>query len=138
MVIQEVPPPPEDPPPPPPPPPAPPPPVDPVRVSWSSFKSKCKASTGTCKVKAKLLVQNPGGGPSTLQINYLLSDDTDQHDAEDALVQVVHVPSLAAGRAMTLKLKTTLTGVHAPRGKYLIAVAVSDGGTLSAPFGPLR
>ena len=126
------------PPPPEPPPPPPPPPVPPVQASWSSFKSKCKASTGACKVKAKLLVQNPGAGPSTLQINYLLSDDTDPHDAEDTLVQVVRVPSLAAGAAITLKLKTTLAGAHAPRGKYLIAVAVSDGGTLSAPFGPLR
>jgi hypothetical protein len=83
-------------------------------------------------------LHNPGGGTSTLQINYLLSDDADPHDGEDTLVQVVRLPSVAAGAQLKLRLKTTLAGADAPRGKYLIAVAVSDGGTLATPPVPLR
>lgn len=132
MVIQEVPspPPPEEPPPPPPSP------TSPVQISWSTFASKCKAS-GACKVKAKVFAQNPDDSPTTLQVNVLQSSDTDP-GPDDALIRVVHIPILGAGATQTLKLKLPLAAGLAPKGKYLIAVAVSDGGTHSAVYGPLR
>ncbi len=120
---------------PPPPDPPPPPPPPPAQISWSSFKSKCKASTGACKIKGKLRVTNPSNGPMTISVNTVLGADSDPHNGGDTLVRVNHFPTVAAGAQLTLAMKTKLT---AARGKYLIAVAVSDGGNQWAAFGPLR
>jgi hypothetical protein len=108
-----------------------------VQVSWSKFAAKCKARVSSCKVKATLVAQNPGDGPSTLQVNYLLSEDTNL-SADDTLVRVVQVPSLAAGATTSLKLKTSLGASYGPKGRYLIAQAISDGGIHTAVYGPIR
>lgn len=132
FVIQEL----QPPPPPDPPPPPPPPPTPPVEVQWSSFRTKCKSS-GACKVKAKLVVSNPASVSDDAQLTIVLSDDT-THGANDAPVRSLAIPTLTAGTSRKVKLKTTLPATLVPKGKYLIAVATSDAGTHSAPYGPLR
>ena len=108
-----------------------------LQASWSSLASKCKASTGVCKLKGKLLVRNVSAGVSpAAQASIYLSDDN-TFNAGDRAIGGGSVASLKLGKSKKLKLKTTLPAGVTVSGKFVIAVLSSGGASQTVVFGPM-
>lgn len=108
-----------------------------LQASWSSLASKCKASTGVCKLKGKLLVRNISAGVSSAaQASIYLSDDNTV-DAGDRTIGGGSIAALKAGKSKKMKLKTRLPAGVTVSGKFVIAVLSSGGASQTVVFGPM-
>ena len=91
-----------------------------LQLSWQSLATRCKASSGRCRIKAKLFATNADTqATQPVTLRFLLSSDTSV-DAGDFVVTSRSVPTLAPGARKKVKLKIKLPDGVTTTGRYLL------------------